>query len=42
MEVQKKIFPTKATGLGVTVIGIVDDGKMRVNNIKKKIVCLSL
>ena len=35
-------FPTKATGLGITVVGIVDDGKMRVNNIKKDCLLISI
>ncbi|BFN03982.1 AIR synthase related protein [Clostridium tetani] len=35
-------FPTKATGLGVTVVGIVDNNNMKVNNITKDCLLISI
>lgn len=35
-------FPTKATGLGITVVGIVDNDEMKVNNIKKDCLVISI
>lgn len=35
-------FPTKATGLGITTVGIVGNDKMKVNNIKKDCLVISI